>query len=718
MKNFYFSLLLSLAASTLYAQTNLIQNGIVREFNSGKKTVADVQIIYSNAPPAFSDASGKFQLNFTDKKASDLAFRADIAKKDYELVNEKELEHLKLSSNNGQLNTDVLVAKIGAISQSQKDYAAFIESILKTNFDIEKDVLKKALQSRQILKEAYYDQYGDLQKQYSAQKRGIYQLSEKFAKINLDDAQLFYKEMVELFKDGQMQNALKRMENAGLIDALSNYFKEKKKIKDGADSIKFIAKNGHLLSDNLALLNMQSDFYALSFNKPKSEAIYEQIFVFDSTDLDILRGCAEFYKTNNAYEKAVTMYAKILAHPKIDIDLKRQAFLDGGDVLMAIGQSEDALNAYNSAKNIVSPWVNKENMNAPFIKHELGVIYSKAGTACLTLANTDKALVFFRSFNRLQQEILTFYPNNLTFKKGLANSFERLGKLHVNTGDLAKSIEFFETNKQLRKAIYEADLANLEAKENLAAAFEKLGNVQMSLNFADKALLNFEQYFALKNDIFAEDRLNIEAKNNLALAFSKIGSTYSVLNKFDKALVAYIDYNRLLRELLTENMSNPDVKSSLAVSFTRLAETHLSLNNSSKALMYYEERLKLNKELAESYPSNVAYKNNLSVIYSKIGNIYNTTGDVDLALAYYMKDTDVSKELYANAPNNVHFKNSLAISYSKLGTFYKEKKSDIKQAHVYFEKSKLLLSELSTNAPNSADYKNNLRIVEAKLTEK
>jgi tetratricopeptide (TPR) repeat protein len=718
MRNFYFSLLLSLAAITLHAQTNLIQTGFVREFNSGKKPVAEVQIIFSNAQPVISDASGKFQLNFTDKKANDLAFRADIAKKGYELVNEKELEHVKLSQNNAQLNTDIIVAKLGTISTSQRNYSALIETTLKTSFDNEKDVLRKALQSRQITKENYYEQYEALQKQYSVQKREIYRLSDKFARINFDDVQPAYKENLDLFKEGQIESAIKRIENSGLIESFFNYFKDKKAIKNTADSIKFIAKNKQLIGNNLALIDLQSDLYLLTFNKSKAEALYEQIYVFDSTNLDILRGCAEFYKTNYFYEKAIDIYAKILAYPKIDIDLKRQAFLDGGDVLMALGQPEDALNAYNSAKNIVAPWVNKEPMNAPFIKNELGVIYSKAGTACLTLTNTDKALVFFRSFNRLQQEILAFYPNNLTFKKGLANSFERLGKQSVNIGELTKSIEFYETNKRLRKEIYEADLTNAEARDNLAMAYEKLGNSQMGLNYADKALVNFDQYFALKNDIFADDRLNIEAKNNLALAFSKIGSTYSVLNNFNKALIAYTDYNRLLKELLTENVNNPDYKNGLAVSFTRLAETHISLGNSNKALMYYEERLKLNKELAESYPNNVAYKNNLSVIYSKIGNIYNTTGDFDLALAYYMKDTDVSKELYANAPNNVHFKNSLAISYSKLGTFYKEKKNDIKQAHIYFEKSKLLLSELATNAPNSADYKNNLKIIEEKLTEK
>jgi tetratricopeptide (TPR) repeat protein len=718
MRNFYFSLLLSSTTMMLSAQTNLVQNGFVRAFNSGKKPVPEVLIIYSNASPATSDQAGKFQLNFTDKKANDLAFRADIARKGFELVNEKELEHLRLSQNNAQLNTDIIVAKIGTISDAQRQYGATIESALKSNFDNEKDALRKALQSRQILKEMYQDQFEALQKHYSLQKREVFRLSDKLARINFDDAQPMYKEMLDLFKEGQMESAIRKIESASLMDGLFTYFKSKKSIKNAADSAQFMAKNGQQLSNNLALIDLQADFYLLSFNKSKAETLYDQMYAFDSTNLDILRGCADFYRINNFNEKALNVYSKILVHPKVDMDFKKQAFIGGGDVLMAMSQVEDAINAYNSAKNIVFQWVNKESKNAPFIKNELSALYLKSGNANLMLGNNDKSMVFFKGIVRLQQEIFEFYPNNVLFKKTMANALERLGKLHTNIGDLAKSIEFYESNKRLRKEIYETDAANLEAKDNLAWACEKLGNTQMSLNVSDKAMPNFDQYFALKNEIFADDRLNIETKNNLALAHFKLGNTYTSLTQFDKALSSFLEYNRVAKELLNDNLNNPDFKNSLALSFTKLAETHLSLGNSNKALQYYEDRLKLNKELVESFPNTVSYKNSLAVIYSKIGNIYNNLGDVDLALAYYMKDADVSKDLFATFPNNAHFKNNLALSFSKLGTFYKEKKNDAKQAHIYFEKSKNLLSELAVNEPNSVDYKNNLRIIQEKLTEK
>jgi tetratricopeptide (TPR) repeat protein len=718
MKGFYFSILLSLTVTTTYAQTCLIQNGFVREQNSGKKAVPDVQVIFSNAQTAVSDKAGNFALTFTDKKAGDIAFRADIARKGYELVNEKELEQVKLGQNNAALPIDVIVAKAGTIYSQQRVFTALLESTLKSSFDDKKRQLRIDFQNRQLLKQDYHDQYEALQKQYAQQKRDIARMADKYARINMDDVEPLYKGNFDLFKEGKIEDAIKKMETLGFMDAVLKFCNEKKSIKNPSDSMRFMANNGHILTKNLTALNLQAELYALTFNKSKAELLYDQIFSYDSTNLEILRGCAEFYRVNQFYDKAINAYSKILAHPKVPIEQKQQAFLEGGDVLMALGGVEDALSAYMSAKNIVFQWVNKESKNAPFLRNELGTLYLKAGTANLTLSNTDKALVFFKSLTRTEQEIMEFYPNNVVFKKNLAASYERLGKLYTMVGDLNKSIEFYGMNQRLRQEIYDTDRLNVEAKENLALACERLGTTQMGLNQGEKALTNFDNFYALKSEIFLDDALNVETKNSLAMAHAKLGNVYSALKKYDKALTSFTDYNRLSKELLVENLNSAEYKNSLAQAFTRIAETHVAMENPTKALTFYEERLKLGRELAETYPNSVSYKNNLAVIYSKIGNIHTNMGDYDIALAYYMRDVDISRELFNNAPNNVHFKNSLAISYSKLGTFYKEKKNDISQAHVYFEKSKSLLSELATNVPNSVDYKNNLKWVEEKLAEK
>ena len=81
MKNYMTTLLLLAVTLPLFAQTTFSQNGLVRTFNSGKKPVANTQILFSNAPPTTSNAAGKFRLVFSDRKAGDWVFKAEIAQK-------------------------------------------------------------------------------------------------------------------------------------------------------------------------------------------------------------------------------------------------------------------------------------------------------------------------------------------------------------------------------------------------------------------------------------------------------------------------------------------------------------------------------------------------------------------------------------------------------------------------------------------------------------
>lgn|GEM_PF-1796124 len=64
----------------LFAQNPLIQNGLVREQNSGKKPIADAQIVFSDAVPTTSDQAGDFRLAFAGKKVGDLIFYKEIKK--------------------------------------------------------------------------------------------------------------------------------------------------------------------------------------------------------------------------------------------------------------------------------------------------------------------------------------------------------------------------------------------------------------------------------------------------------------------------------------------------------------------------------------------------------------------------------------------------------------------------------------------------------------
>jgi tetratricopeptide (TPR) repeat protein len=716
MKKFYYLFLFFFTAWHMSAQTNFTQNGVVRELNSGKKGVGNVQIIFSNAAPSASDTAGKFRLAFSNQKIGDIAFCAEIAKKGYELVNAKALEPVKLGKES-DWQVDIVVAKSDELAAVQKNCYTHLDATLFVSLRRQKDRLLSELQGRLLKKKEYQEQYDALQKHYSHQKKILGSFAEKMAKVNFDDVPAVYQEILQLVKEEKLEDAIAQLERTGLVYHIHTTVKSVLPTKNPQDSMRQKAERDNSVRADMVYLNLQADLYRLDLRLDKGEALYDQIVFADSTNLDILRGAADFYKTNQYYEKALTVYPKIIAHAKTDAIQKNQAFQDAGDALTAIGQFEEAGKAYTQAKVIMTTWL-RDHPNTPFAKHLLAVIYAKLGTIEMSLGNADKAMIFFKSTNRFAQEIFDIYPNSIVFKNSLALSFEKLGKISVNFGDLPKGISFYETSLRLRKELYMSDASNLDYKNAWAVACENLGNTLMNSNAAPKALPFFEQNVDLRKEMQADDHFNIELKTNLAAAQSKLGATYSTLGNVDKALIAFADNNRLSKEVAIENVSNSTYKNAWAVSCSKLAEAYLALGKNDKAIALYEERLKINLELTTTLPNNVAFKNNLSVTYAKLGNLYANAEDLDKALEFYEKDVDLSKELYTSNPTNSYFKNNLAIAYSKIGTFFKEKKNDKSQAVTYYEQCKALFSELVTTTPTSVDYKNSLKWAEEKLAEK
>ncbi|MEO0873556.1 MAG: tetratricopeptide repeat protein, partial [Bacteroidota bacterium] len=68
------------------------------------------------------------------------------------------------------------------------------------------------------------------------------------------------------------------------------------------------------------------------------------------------------------------------------------------------------------------------------------------------------------------------YPDNVSLKRGLAISYEKLGSTHSSLGNLNKALEYFEDETELFEELYHSYPDNVSLKNGLAIAYWKLGN--------------------------------------------------------------------------------------------------------------------------------------------------------------------------------------------------------------------------------------------------
>ncbi len=108
----------------------------------------------------------------------------------------------------------------------------------------------------------------------------------------------------------------------------------------------------------------------------------------------------------------------LLDKPNFSSTSKAFVYADLSEKLVTEGGLEKPLDYYKKALDIFV--ANQDSAN-------IAISYSKLGETHSSLGNLDKALRFFEERSRLGKELYAAYPQNVSFKNGLAISYAKLG---------------------------------------------------------------------------------------------------------------------------------------------------------------------------------------------------------------------------------------------------------------------------------------------------
>jgi len=322
MKNVFLTVLLCVFCAPLFGQ---IQVGLVREQNSKRKPIPGVQVNFSGAVPTISDDNGHFRLVFQGKKPGDIIFINEIRKSGYELVNEKELKALKISENE-KLVVDIILAKAGAVDAAKKAYYDVSDKALLAGFNRKKQELQEQLKNAEISQGEAWDRFKELQDQYDRQKQSLDELAEKFARVNFDDVSEVYRQALELFKEGKIDEAIAKLEEADFLNRSERHLMNRERIEIALDELKKQKEeNEEGFKKDLEAMLRQAKMYISNGEPADALGIYEIVMQVAEDNLVVLQTCADFFVGQNRPEKALPLFEKIIAHPEADAEQKSKA---------------------------------------------------------------------------------------------------------------------------------------------------------------------------------------------------------------------------------------------------------------------------------------------------------------------------------------------------------------------------------------------------------
>lgn len=300
--------LFTLCSFILHAQQDITLPGIVVEQNSKYKTgkVNHLPLTSIRAIPQatdISDAEGRFKLVFSDYRGGK-TIKVFATKNGYEVVNQKELDNAAVLGRYEPLK--IVMCKAGELAQNQVKYYKIGLEAVEQSYRRKIALLDKAGKERDELVQSLRERHNVmltenasilfyLEKDKNEALAQVQGFSERFAEVNLDDADSLYRAAYEAYMDKRIEDVYKILD---LQILEQNMEKAKTEIARGKDLVAYadsaraynlrmldkFAQSGFLAADAATKIN------ALA----QARLYYEQALLAAPCNINALYAYAQF----------------------------------------------------------------------------------------------------------------------------------------------------------------------------------------------------------------------------------------------------------------------------------------------------------------------------------------------------------------------------------------------------------------------------------------
>lgn len=302
--------------STLKGQI-AIQNS---QFDKGKVEYLPFVEVDETAQPrrghALTDAQGQWTMDLVGIADKDPVF-LKVIKEGWQVVNGEALQ----ATAGQKAPVRIVMATSRYITEAKRKYynTGYTEAEKNLNRKLAaKEKEMEELRSRAGFSEqtlqSLQKEYGQLQDQFEKLDALARELSEKYARVNLDDASQLYQDAFRLFQSGDLDGAMRLWQNANLSKQVDDLLEEEKRIGqlqkelDARDA----AKNRHK-DDLMQNLRLKADAHRLRLEWDSVATTYAELVRLDTSRYENLKDYAEFLADQNQVSQAIYFSEKALA---------------------------------------------------------------------------------------------------------------------------------------------------------------------------------------------------------------------------------------------------------------------------------------------------------------------------------------------------------------------------------------------------------------------
>ena len=476
-----------LGTCNMLAQSVFVQKGITFRYNgkNPRTPLGGVYVKTATSPNGVvsDENNGVFSLKLQNIKMGDRLGRATVSKKGLMVFNQQAVdewsarkEPLKLilcDANQFQKQKNNLIS-IGR-NQAEKKYKKRLAELEKKN------------KAQQLTLDEYYAKLDSINRDRDNAEKHMEEYADMFARIDESEVDTLAQRAIELFNQGQLEEAIKLFEQGNYLEKLDDALK----IKTQAEELRQKADSAEVLADKdieeyKKSIQAQVSAYKMSNEWDKAAELLKGLADKLQTQ-DVIGDYARFSLTQNLFAEAETYYniyiKKQLLLSKINPQKYEPALGDSynnlGILYSDTQRFTDSEQMYNSALEIRKRLA---ATNPQAYEPELAISYYNFGVLYSDMQRFADSEQMYNSALKIYKRLADANPQ--IYDSDLADSYINLGVLYSDMQRFADSEQMYKSALEIRKRLADANPQVYES--SLGNSYNNLGVLYNDMQrFAD-----------------------------------------------------------------------------------------------------------------------------------------------------------------------------------------------------------------------------------------
>ena len=523
-----------LGTCNVLAQSVFVQKGITFRYN-GKKPRTPLGGVYvktATSPNGVvsDENNGVFFLKLQNVKMGARLGRTTVSNTDLMIFNQKEVdewsarkEPLKLilcDANQFQKQKNNFIS-IGR-NQAEKKYKKRLAELEKKN------------KAQQLTLDEYYAKLDSINRDRDNAEKHMEEYADMFARIDESEVDTLAQRAIELFNQGQLEEAIKLLEQGNYPEIYDDALK---KIKTQAEELRQKADSAVVLADKdieeyKKFIQAQVSVYKMRKEWDKAAELLKGLADKLQTQ-DVIWDYAIFSQNQNQFAEAETYY---------NIYKKKQLLLSKTNPQIYESDLGDSYNNLANLYYVTQRFADSEQMfNSALeiykrLMGENSFIYGQRLANCLFgLANSQVKQEKYAEAISPFEQALEFYKKEAEQGKSIDNYttiMSRLDQLYGQEKKYSQAYQCFKRNIPLLKTIYRSD------KNNYA---ELLKSILVSQSFYSI----FEKQY-VEAEIYSKEALEVDSTKHVV--YGNLAAALLFQGKYQEAEKIYRQYKSELKE--------------------------------------------------------------------------------------------------------------------------------------------------------------------------